>query len=308
MNYRQLEIFRMTMDAGSASAAARMLGLSQPAVSRQLAQIEEELGLDLFAREGGKLRPTAHAQALYDEVAYALEGIERVLNLANRMQGHDAGVLRIAAPFSLGDAVVPRIVARLAAMHRNLRYAVEFARYDAIVRMVARREVDLGIVKEPVSHAGLRNVSLAACRAVCVMPAHHPLARHEEVPVAALAGESLVLVGRDSSWRAELSAMFRAAGKMPTVRVETHFSSAACGLVRCGLGLTVLPELFAAQFAGPDFELRPLAAPIEHRYSVIAPTGLQRARLVDEFVTEARKAIAEILAESRVERRAANSK
>ena len=63
MNFRQLEIFRAVMDTGSATAAARLLGLSQPAVSRQLMQLETEVGLDLFARERGKLIPTAHAVA-----------------------------------------------------------------------------------------------------------------------------------------------------------------------------------------------------------------------------------------------------
>ena len=295
MNYRQLEVFRTVMDLGSASAAARALGLSQPAVSRQLAQIEQELGLDLFARANGKLQPTAHAHALYDEVAGALEGVERVLNLATRMQGHDVGILKIAAPYSLGEALVPRIVARLAALHRNLRYAVEFARYDAIQAMVARRQVDVGIVKEPVLHAGLVATPVGACRAVCVMPAGHALARQREVSIVALAAEPLVLVGRDSPWRAELNAVFREARKLPTVRVETHFASAVCGMVRAGLGVTILPELFALQFAGPGLDMRPLATPMEHRYAAVAPTGLQRARLVDEFIREARLAIDELL-------------
>jgi len=300
MNYRQLEVFRALMDTGSATAAAGRLGISQPAVSRQLAQIERELGLDLFARSGGKLRATASAIALYDEVTFAFEGIDRVLNLASRLRGHDTGVLRIASPHALGEVFVPRVVARLAAIHRNLRYAVEFGTYEAIAAMVAKRAVDIGVLKEPVSHAGISTQPLIDSGAVCVLPHGHSLAKHSEISLAALAAEPLVLLGRDTVWRSELNALFRAARRLPDVRVDTHSATAICGFVASGLGVSVLPELLAAQFADRGVVLRPLATRIDHRFAIALPAGLQRAGLAEEFVREGRVVAEQILAEARL--------
>ena len=288
MDFRQLEIFRAVMDSGSATAAAQRLKLSQPAVSRQLGQIEAELGLALFIRGGGKLRPTADAVALYDEALLAFESIERVLNLAGRMRGGDTGVLRLAAPYAFSEALVPRIVARLAQSHHQLRYAAEFGRYESIAAMLARRQVDVGILKDPVSHPGLAVVPLVECGTVCVMPARHALARHAEVPVATLVREPLVLLGRDTAWRSDLQGLFRQAPRMPAVRIDTHSAAAVCAFVRQGLGVSVLPELLAAQFAGHGLALRPLAAPIAHRFVVGSPAGVHRASLVEEFAQEAR--------------------
>ena len=96
MLYRQLEVFRAVIDAGTATAAAQRLDMSQPAVSQHLAQLEEAFGVVLFARERGRLFPTAQALALYDEVAFAFEGIERVVNLAHSFRIRSTGTLRIA--------------------------------------------------------------------------------------------------------------------------------------------------------------------------------------------------------------------
>lgn len=299
MNYRQLETFRAVLDAGSATAAARSLGLSQPAVSRQLAQIEKKLGLDLFARERGKLVPTAHARALYDEVAFAFEGVERVLNLAAKMRSHNTGTLRIAAPYSFCEVLLPRIVARLAASHPNLRYAVELGSYEAILAMIAKREVDAGILKEPISHAGVSTVELMVSPAVCVLPRAHRLAKLKGIRVADIAAEPLVLLGRNAPWRHEIHVLFRRAGRTPIVRLETHSVGAVCGFVANRLGVSIVPELLGAQFADRGVVLRPLAERIDHHFVVGFPKGLTRAGLVAEFARDARSAAREIVRRAR---------
>ncbi len=295
MNYRQLETFRAVLDAGSATAAARALGLSQPAVSRQLSQIEEELGLDLFARERGRLVPTAHARALYDEVAYAFEGVERVLNLAAKMRANNTGTLRIAAPYSFCEVLLPRIVARLARSHADLRFAVELGSYEAILAMVAKREADLGILKEPVSHAGVSTLPLIRCDAMCALPRSHRLAALRSLTVEDIAAEPLVLLGRNTPWRHEIHALFRRAGRVPNVRLDTHSVGAVCGFVANRLGLSIVPALLGAQFADRGIVLRPLAERIEHCFVVGFPKGLTRAGLVAEFARHARQVARELV-------------
>lgn len=300
MNFRQLEIFRAVMDAGSATAAARVLGLSQPAVSRQLAQLETEVGLDLFARERGKLIPTAHATALYREAAHAFEGVERVLNLVSRMRANNTGTLRIAVPHSFCEVLLPRIIARLAVSHPNLRYAVEFGNYEAIASMVARREVDVGIVKDPVEHLGISKIVLVESKLVCALPHNHPLAALRVIPIADIAAEPLILLGQAQHlWREELQALFRRTGHMPAVRLETHAVGAACGFVANGLGISIVPEILGAQFVERGIVLRPLAVRIEQCFSVGFPKGLQRAGLVAEFAAAARQVVSDLLQETR---------
>lgn len=299
MDYRHLETFRAVLDAGSATAAARSLGVSQPAVSRQLAQIEKELGLDLFARERGRLVPTAHAKALYDEVAFAFEGVERVLNLASKMRANNIGTLRLATPYSFCEVLLPRVVARLAHSHTDLRYAVELGSYSAILAMIAKREVDAGILKEPVTHAGVSFLPLIRSDAVCAVPRGHRLAALSTISVADIAKEPLVLLGRNTAWRHEIHALFRRAGHTPMVRLDTHSVGAVCGFVANGLGVSIVPALLGAQFSQRGVVLRPLADRIEHRFVVGFPKGLTRAGLIAEFAREARYVARELLRDVR---------
>ncbi|MBX3650664.1 MAG: LysR family transcriptional regulator [Burkholderiales bacterium] len=299
MDYRQLEVFRAVLDTGSASAAARLLGLSQPAVSRQLAQLEAALDIDLFARERGRLLPTAHAVELYREVAHAFEGVERVLNAVRRMRANNTGTLRIAAPYSFCEVLLPRIVARLAAAHPDLRYAVELGSYEAIAAMLAKHEVDVGILKEPMEHAGISTLPLVDSVVACALPSAHRLARGASVRAQDLAREPLVMLGRNAAWLQEVRALLNRAGKAPTVRLETHAVGAACGFAANGLGIALVPELLGAQYISRDLVLRPLSVRIDQRFAVGFPKGLQRAGLVGKFTEAAVKVARELLREAR---------
>lgn len=299
MDYRQMAVFRAVMDAGSASAAARQLGLSQPAVSRQVAQLEAALDIDLFARERGRLLPTAHATELYRELAHAFEGLERVFNAVRRMRDNNTGTLRIAAPHSFCEVLLPRIVARLAAAHPGLRYAVELGSYEAIAAMVAKREVDVGILKEPVTHAGLSTLPLADCAVACVLPARHRLAQARHIAAAALAHEPLVMLGRNAGWLQQLRSLLQGAGRAPTVRLHTHAVGAACGFAANGLGIALVPELLGAQYLSRGVVLRPLTERIEQHFAVAFPKGLQRAGLVAKFRQAAVQVARALLREAR---------
>jgi len=298
MNYRQLEVFRSVMDAGSATAAARLLDLSQPAVSQQLAQLESELGIPLFVRERGRLVPTSQATALYDEVAFAFEGVERVINLVRKMRMHNTGTLRIAVPYSFCETLLPRVIARFAADRPQLRYAVELGRYENILTMVAKREVDVGIVKEPVEHPGISTLPLIDSETACAMPRGHPLAAKSRIELRDLGNESLVLLGRHTPWRSEIQGIFRRHGLSPNVRVETHSVGAACGFVAGGMGVTIVPEVLGAQYADRGIVLRPLSLPIRHRFALAYPKGQERG-LVTEFARSARRVAQEIIRAAR---------
>jgi DNA-binding transcriptional LysR family regulator len=295
MEFRQLEVFRAVMDCGSASAAAKLLRMSQPAVSRHLSQMERELGIELFIRGGGKLRPTPDAEALYDEAAHAFASIERVLNVARRMRGRDSGVLRMAAPFSFGEALIPRTVAALAAEHKNLRFDLELAGYEAIAEMVAQRRVDVAVLKLPLSNPGVATLPLSECGTVCVLPSGHRLARSSRVTIEALCREPLVLLGRDTTWRSDLHAQLRQAPRPAQVWVETHSASSACSFVAEGLGVSVLPTLLAAQFVERGLQLRPLEVPITHRFVVGCSTSLKESPLVKRFASAAQNVAEELL-------------
>jgi DNA-binding transcriptional LysR family regulator len=129
LTLRHLRVFRAIMATGSATAAADKLAITQPAVSQQLAQLEEALDLRLFERKAGRLVATDQAVELHREVANAFDSIERIVNLASRLRADAPSVLRIGAPHSLGFQVLPQICGAFSARYPGLAFEHQAGRY-----------------------------------------------------------------------------------------------------------------------------------------------------------------------------------
>lgn len=266
--FRQIEVFRAVIEAGGATEAAQRLGLSQPAVSQQIARLEAALGIDLFVRAHGRMTPTEPALALYDEARQAFDGIDRLVNLARDMRGLGRGLLRIAAPHSLGPGRVARAMARLAAARPGVRFDLRLGTYERIVSLVAARQADLGVVKVPVMHPGVETLPLAESGLVAGVAQGSLLARRNRLGLTDIAREGLVMLGRGRPWRDEIDLVFRRAGLAARVAVETQSVAAALGLAAAGLGVAVVPRWVAEDCAPPAVALVPLDVPIRHAFAV----------------------------------------
>src|SRR3954469_4187254 len=97
MNFRQLEIFRAVMISGSASRAAELLGITQPAVSRAVSDLEESLGFGLYDRVRGRLVPTPEGQLFFRDVSNSFVGLDRLRASAAQIRDFGSGSLRIAS-------------------------------------------------------------------------------------------------------------------------------------------------------------------------------------------------------------------
>ncbi len=112
---RQIEAFRCLMVTGSMTQAARMMGVTQPAISRLLKDLQAELNLKLFDKLGTGVAPTAEASALYAEVERSFVGIDRIRTAAEEIRTRRSGSLRIAALPALANGFLPRFAGRFVA-------------------------------------------------------------------------------------------------------------------------------------------------------------------------------------------------
>lgn len=112
MNIRQVEAFRAVMMSGTASRAAELLGVTQPAISRSLAELERAIGFALFVRVRGRLVPTPEGQLFFQDVDRVFQGMESLRAAAIRIRSAGSGALRVASLASLGSTIVPAAIAR----------------------------------------------------------------------------------------------------------------------------------------------------------------------------------------------------
>ncbi|NDY91855.1 LysR family transcriptional regulator [Ideonella livida] len=265
MNLRQIEVFRAVMSTGSVTQAARLLHVSQPGISRMLAHIELQLGLRLFERGRGRLRPTPEALALHEEVEQVYRGVQRIDERAQALRTGAGLTLRLLCSPSMALQVVPQAVARLVRGHPGLRVVLQAQLLREMSAQLVRQEADLAISTLPVAHPLLQAERLGHWTLGLVCPPDHRLAGREAVGLADLAGEALVGFAADTPQGQLLAALApTAAAGGPVPALEVRSGQVACALVASGAGVAVV-DRFTAQAQPPGVLVwRPLRESPRH--------------------------------------------
>ena len=276
-----MEAFNAVMEAGSVSAGARILGVSQPAVSRLLKQFEEELGFSLFHRAKGKLTPTPEAHRLSIDVGNALDGIDRVRRSAEDVRRHVTGRLRVGITPMLYAAVLQRLLKGFLSEHPHLLLTMETGLTETMIEWLLRDQVELAFASMLGSHPGIEAIALIETHSVVVMPPGHALTARRAVGVEDLAEVPLIAMTRRYPSRHRIEQMFRRAGVPMRLRAETNLSGTICDLVRMGQGVAILNALSWGGSGRGDLEARPLTPRLVNRYGVLhlADRGLSRPAL-----------------------------
>jgi DNA-binding transcriptional LysR family regulator len=235
---RELEVLRALIRSRKTTSAAASLGISQPAVSRAIASLEERVGRPLFAREGGRLIPNADAFALDEEARPIFAAMDRISAWPDGAMR--PGMLRVAASPTLAHFLLPDVVARFQSLEPALTVHVEIGTGSMVIAAVADRIADLGLVDAPSSHPGVRAEPVREEIAHCLMRADHPLAAKPTISVTDLAGEAMIALARRFPSRIEAERLFASAGVVPRIVAEATTSAFAAELVRRGVGVALI--------------------------------------------------------------------
>jgi DNA-binding transcriptional LysR family regulator len=283
LNLKSLESFRAIMQTGSATAAAKQMGLTQPGVSRLLASLEELIGFQLFYREHSRLIPTDEARRLSAEIDILLNNTDRFLALARNLHRIDSGSLTIVAPASFSSGPLADAVASFVRRYPSISISLDSHSPQQARDLVAQRSIDCGFIQLPEQHPGLVSYPILSSPMVCAIPAQHKLASQREVSLQQLATEPLIMLGQGRPSRQNLEQLFRRAGVTLQVKLETHNVATACALVKRQLGIAIINKVLAEQYLDPSITLVSLEDTIFHQYGFIHSAHAPMPRLVQAF-------------------------
>ncbi|MEY4242193.1 MAG: hypothetical protein RJA14_1889 [Pseudomonadota bacterium] len=284
LRLRALRIFSAIVRLGSVTAAARQHGLSQPAASRLLAQLESDVGFELFHRDRGRLILTADGLLMHQEVERALDTVERVQSLARDISSFRVGHLRLVAPPSLLEAALPDLITRFLAQYPQVHLSIDSHGVEVAKAMIASRAVDAGFVKLPHNRADLQAETVLESETACVLERSHPLADQETIDAADLGGVPLILLGQGQRFRGQVETALADAGVVPRVKVETHTIASACALAARGVGVAIVNETLASAYVREGTVLRRFTPGIRHEYGFATSAGAERNRLAEAFL------------------------
>lgn len=240
MELRHLRYFSAVADAGGVSRAAARLNISQPALSRQIRDLETELGVSLFDRRGGRLRLTGEGEDLLNRGRQLLTGAESFRERAGALRAGDAGIIRVGvAPLTLESLLPPFLVRH---QRRHPRVEVRLAE-DSPDRLWARVERgDLNLAVSFPGHEGLGSRLLFPLCALGVMSREHRLSRQTTLDVSDLSQERLLLLGRQFLTRQWFDRACQRAHLRPKVLLESAAPHALIALARVGYGIAIIPS------------------------------------------------------------------
>lgn len=178
MNLRQLEAFRATMRCGSITEAAEMMHISQPSVSRLIADLERSVGFALFHRSGRGLTPTVEARTFYQAVEGMFVGVDRLQDLANSIRTTSGGVVSVGTIQSISTIELPHAVNTLIQRYPDIRLMIHARNTPSILDAVQLHQIDLGVVGRQPPYDGVETLFQTAAPYVCLMPEDHPLVGH----------------------------------------------------------------------------------------------------------------------------------
>ena len=277
---RQIEAFRAVMLTGAMTAAAEMIHITQPAVSRLIRDLEAELGFPLFHRRGNLVQPTGRARALLEEVERSFVGLQRIKDFADDLRVRGGMSLKVGALPAMAG-FLPRFVAQFGRERPHLHILVDSLPSNVVREQVAIGQLDVGVTLAPFRTPGLTLTPLEDTIVIAI-PRSHRLAEKTWVEAKDLNGEDLILLAKfshDTRHPIALGLQSIRPGRI----TETSLSTVACVLVSEGMGVAIVDPFGASEFAGKGLVLRPFKPSAAVGVAVVHSSERELSPVAREF-------------------------
>ena len=253
---RQVRAFVSVAHLKSFTRAATLLHVSQPALTVQIRKLEEILGVRLLDRNSRTVDITRVGRELVPIFQRILHELDSVVVDTRALATQQHGVVRIAALPSFAAGLLPGIISRFRKANPRMTFVVKDAIASRVNASVRSEEVDIGITGGELSDPDLEVLHAAEDRMHVVFPHQHPLEGRRRVTLEDIAEYPLILMDADTSVRAIVDAAFVAAGHLPIPACEATYMMTAVGMVKAGLGVTILPASAKEVRAEPSLKSR----------------------------------------------------
>jgi DNA-binding transcriptional LysR family regulator len=288
MRLRHIEVFEAVMKTGSVSAAAGLINISQPAVTKALQHAELQIGFKLFRRIKGRLYPTPEATVLYREVGRVSSALETVRGLARNLKAGNQGHIRVSATPVLAQEIVPVAIQRFRLDNPGITCAMETNHWKEVFGTVMTNEVDIAFAVATPEHPAIDRQKLHTGEMVVAFPIGQAPKR-DRVNLKDLAKyEHIALQESVNPVMISLRTACEQAGLdlKPVIQVQTNH--VALWFVAQGAGVAIIDQFTAVRAPPESVALRRLSPStkfdIEVLYAKDRPPSVYTERFVKYFV------------------------
>ncbi|MBN8956478.1 MAG: LysR family transcriptional regulator [Rhizobiales bacterium] len=284
MNMLYLVAFRAVMLTGTVSAAAELMGRSQPAVSRLLDKLEDELGVTLFERRRGRVNPTPVAHLLLDEVERAFASLDSLKGFARRIAEGESSRIATAVMPALGISFIPQLLAAFRREWPHTKVLLNVRLSVKIEEWAAAQQIDFGMAEAPLRRSGFSTTMFSDAPYIAAIPRHHPLADRARIGPADLQGTPFIAWASFTAAGQLVAQAFRSSGVKYDADFETTVSATAYEMVKQDIGIALIDPYTAVTQLDKRVRLVPFAPVIPFNVAVLRPESRPANRAVDALL------------------------
>lgn len=244
MELRQIKYFIEVANREHVTDAAEALHVAQSAVSRQIANLETELGVDLFIREGRQVKLTPIGRIFLNRMEKAINVIDDAVQVVDEYIDPEKGMIHIGFPTSLSTYVLPKALYHFREEYPEAKFELHQGAYSELIESVVNGEINIALLGPvPKGHKKIKSTILFTEDLVALLPNNHFLANRVTIKLTELQNESFILFPEGYVLRNLIVRGCSERGFKPRVSFVGQDVDAIKGLVSAGLGVTLVPEV-----------------------------------------------------------------
>jgi len=284
LTLRQLKVFESVARHLNYTRAAEELHLTQPAVSMQVKQLEQQLGVALFEQLGKRIHLTEAGREVHTYTRAITQQLDELETVLNRIKGLSGGRLRISVA-TTANYFIPTLLGTFSRRYPDVTVSLDVTNRETLLRQLSENTVDLVIMGQPPAELDVEAQVFMENPLVVVAPPDHPLARQKKISLARLQDETFLVRESGSGTRIAMERFFAERGMRLKTGMEVGSNEAIKQSVQAGLGLGLLSHATLEQ----ELKLKRLVVldvadfPIERHWYVVHRKGKRLSAAAEAF-------------------------
>ncbi len=244
MEIQQLQYFKTVAEMQHMTRAAEQLSISQPALSKSIANIEQELGIPLFDRQGRSIFLNRYGQLFLDSVHIILDEYEKVRQQFDELIRPGHGEVAFGFIHTLGMEIVPKLMAKVPEKYPHMEFSLTQATSLNLLKRLEEGGIDLCLSQELDSKIiDVEWLELWSEELYVIVPNDHPLAHRKEIELREIKDEPFISIKRGNALRQFVDQRFKEAGLVPNTTFAGEEMHTIAGFVSSGLGVSIIPHI-----------------------------------------------------------------
>ena len=284
LSFRQIEAFKQVVVAGSMTGAAHQMHVSQPAVSRLVADLEATTGLNLFERKNKRIFVTHAGRMLFHEIENAFVGLDKIAARVVDIREFRVGTLKLLSMPALSLGLIPSVISTINRTYPDIAISLQIRSSERVFEWLGGQLFDVGLAALS-SHMTISDVEMInSPPCVCVVPSSSAVARHPTLTPEHLRGLPFISLSADSMMRKRIDSTFQRVGIPRKLIHETPMSFSALQFVQQGLGVSIIDPFTAGTFAKGGVVAKPFEPAIPYEFGALFPAHVSRSAIATTFL------------------------